>query len=93
MSAYQHYLRVYSEGIMGYQALAIIGQSCMGSVTAMVILMNGVSVGQMVQLFIIIAMCMGYNAAILSQQKPKLSFKLLLLSVLSSITFFILNVA
>jgi 4-hydroxybenzoate polyprenyltransferase len=92
MKIYQQYLNEYTNRLMGYQALAIIGQSCLGSVTAMVILMNGVAVGQMIQLFIIISMCMGYNAAILSQQKAKISFNLLLISVLSSIFFFVVNV-
>ncbi len=91
MKMYQSYLKEYSEGIMGYQALAIIGQSCLGSVAAMLILSNGVSFGQMFQLFIITALCLSYNGSIFSQQKPKVSFNILIISVVASILLSILN--
>ncbi|AXT62704.1 hypothetical protein D1816_20945 [Aquimarina sp. AD10] len=91
MKIYQSYLKEYSKGIIGYSPIAIIGQSCLGSVAAMFILMNGNSAIQMIQLFIITIMCMFYNAAILSQQKPKISFNLLVMSVAFSISFTIIN--
>lgn len=84
MRVYQSYLREYERKIMSYSPLAIIGQSCLGSVAAMYILINGNSAFNMVQLFLVTIMCMFYNGAILSQQKPKVSFNLLLLSVLVS---------
>ncbi|WP_109302506.1 hypothetical protein [Aquimarina sp. AU474] len=91
MKIYQEYLEEYTEGIIGYTPLAIIGQSCLGSVAAMFILMNGNSALQMFQLFIVTIMCMFYNGAMLSQQKPKLSFNLLVLSVAVSVVVTIIN--
>ncbi|GAA4275626.1 hypothetical protein [Aquimarina mytili] len=91
MKIYQEYLEEYENGIIGYTPLAIIGQSCLGSVAAMFILMNGNSIAQMSQLFIVTIMCMFYNGAILSQQKPKISFNLLIVSVVFSIIITIFN--
>ncbi len=91
MKIYQSYLEEYKEGIIGYSPLAIIGQSCLGSVAAMFILMNGNSMLQMIQLFIVTIMCMFYNASILSQQKPKVSFNLLIVSVVFSMVITVLN--
>ncbi len=91
MKIYNNYLNEYSSGVMGYSALAIIGQSCVGSVAAMAILSNGTSFGQMLQLFIITSLCLLYNGSIFSQQKPKLSFNLLILSILSSIIALVFN--
>jgi len=91
MKLFQSYLEEYGKGIIGYSPIAIIGQSCLGSVAAMFILMNGNSTMQMIQLFIITIMCMFYNGAILSQQKPKISFNLLIISAVSSILFIIVN--
>ncbi|MEW7277806.1 hypothetical protein ABW636_04360 [Aquimarina sp. 2201CG1-2-11] len=91
MKIYKEYLEEYSKGIIGYTPLAIIGQSCLGSVAAMFILMNGNSASQMFQLFIITIMCMFYNGAMLSQQKPKISFNLLIASVFASIVISIIN--
>jgi len=91
MKIYRSYLKEYEKGIIGYSPIAIIGQSCLGSVAAMFILMNGNTVTQMVQLFVVTILCMFYNGAILSQQKPKASFNLLILSVISSTVFVIFN--
>ncbi|GAA4273091.1 hypothetical protein U6A24_07420 [Aquimarina gracilis] len=91
MKIYQKYLEEYSNGIIGYSPIAIIGQSCLGSVAAMFILMNGNEVIQMLQLFLITILCMFYNGAILSQQKPKISFNLLITSVTVSVAIVALN--
>ncbi|NAS32430.1 hypothetical protein GTQ40_15705 [Flavobacteriaceae bacterium R38] len=88
---YQSWLIQYEKGIMGYSPMAIIGQSCLGAVAAMFILMNGNSMLQMTELFIVTIVCMFYNGAILAQQKPKVSFNILIISVLSSLFITILN--
>jgi len=92
MKIYQNYLNEYSQGLMGYAAIAIIGQSCLGSIATMYTLMNGNAFPQMFQLFIITILCMLYNGAILSQQKAKWSFNLLLISIITSIIVIIINV-
>ncbi|TPN87212.1 hypothetical protein [Aquimarina algicola] len=91
MKIYQRSLEEYKKGIIGYSPIAIIGQSCLGSAAAMYILANGNSILQMIQLFIVTILCMFYNGAILSQQKPKLSFDLLIASIVVSIIVVAIN--
>ncbi|QYJ67568.1 hypothetical protein [Flavobacterium litorale] len=91
MKIYQKYLKIYSEGLIGYATLSILFQSCLGSAAAMYILINGVNPMQMVQLFIVVILCMIFNGAVLSQQSAKTIFNLLLLSVFASTLLIIIN--
>lgn len=91
MKYYKRFLYEYEKGLMGYSTLAIIGQSCLGSVAVMFLLMNGISIFQSFQLFLVTIMCLFYNAAILSQQKANLSFNLLIGSTLVSLIVIIIN--
>ncbi|MGH2667321.1 hypothetical protein [Flavobacterium sp.] len=91
MSLYQKTLQDFHKGFIGFATLAIIGQSCLGSVAAMYVLKNGTSFFQMVQLGMVVAICMTVNASILSQQKPKMVFDLLIASVFISIVMIVLN--
>lgn len=92
MKLYTNYLEEYKNGLLGYAAIAIIGQSCLGSIAAMYVLKGGTAMPNMIQLFLVIVFCMGYNAAILAQQKPKTSFKMLIASVLFSIVILVANI-
>ncbi|WP_298475473.1 hypothetical protein [uncultured Maribacter sp.] len=91
MKFYNNYLAEYTKGLTGYTAIGIIGQSCLGSIAAMYVLKGGVAISEMTQLFLVIVFCMGYNAAILAQLKPKTSFNLLIASILCSIIILIVN--
>lgn len=91
MKTYHNYLEGYKRGLIGFATLSILAQSCLGSIAAMLILMGGTSVGQMVQLFFVTIFCMGFNGAVLSQQKPKFVFATLIISVTLSIVFSIAN--
>lgn len=67
----------------GYSALAIIAQSCIGSLAAMALLMNAWSMGlKMTLLALVTVFCMAFNAAVLAQLKAKMTFNLLLLSLI-----------
>lgn len=92
MSTYQKYLDNYTRGYIGFNTIAVLVQSCLGSVAAMYILHHGTSVQQMVQLFLVVIACMGFNAAVLSQQKPKTVFNMLIGSVAVSILLIIANI-
>lgn len=92
MTLYQKTLQDFHKGYMGFATLAIIGQSCLGSVAVMYILKNGTSLVQMFQLAAVVIACMILNGSILSQQKPKMVFDLLLISVLVSLVMIVLNV-
>ena len=76
---------------MGYATLAIIGQSCLGSVAVMLLLMNGVEALQMTQLFFVTIVCMSFNGAVLAQLSAKIMLNILLLSVFTSVVVILLN--
>lgn len=76
---------------MGSAAMAVIGQSCLGGAAAMYILSHGTSIGQMVQLGIIVLASIFANTSILAQMKHKLVFNLIILSSLLSVLFIFLN--
>lgn len=81
MSAYQRVYGSFEQGFIGSCTICILVQSCIGSVAAMTILMGGTGLMQMVQLFFVVSACMLFNGAVLSQQKPRVVFNLLLWSV------------
>ena len=81
------------EGLfVGYSAVAIILSSCLGSAAAMVILMNGHDFLQMFQLFLVVAVCLTYNATIFAQMNPKVVFNTLIVSLLVSSILLFINV-
>ncbi|TGD58438.1 hypothetical protein [Flavobacterium humi] len=91
MTLYQKTFEDFKKGYLGFATLAIIGQSCLGSAAAMYVLKNGTSLFQMIQLTLVVLACMFVNGAILSQQKPKLVFNLILASVVTSLLEIFLN--
>ncbi len=91
MELYLKSLKAFEKDARGYSTIFIIAQSCLGSVAAMYILINGVQAWQMVQLFLVTIACMGFNAAVLSQQKPKILINLFILSLVVSTVALILN--
>tara|TARA_R110000868_G_scaffold60556_2_gene184806 strand:+ start:14017 stop:14301 length:285 start_codon:yes stop_codon:yes gene_type:complete len=86
MKIYANLLTEFKKNQLGYSAIAIIGQSCLGSVAAMLILKSEAQkVIVLLELFLVIIVCMFFNGAVLAQLKPKITFNLLLLSVVFSI--------
>ena len=81
MKIYKNLLAEFERAQMGYAAIAIIGQSCIGSVAVMMILMNDLpKVPLLFLLFLVTIFCMIFNGAVLAQLKPKLTFNLFILS-------------
>jgi hypothetical protein len=93
MKVYQKCYGNFERGFIGFTTLGVLGQSCLGSAAAMLVLMRGTSFAQMFQLFIIVSACMMFNGAVLAQQKPKMVFNLLIASVLLSLAVIIFNIA
>lgn len=91
MTLYNKSLASFQKNYIGFTALVVIGQSCLGSAAAMYILENGVSFSQMIQLGLVVSSCMLVNVSILSQSKPKFVFDITLFSVLLSILVIALN--
>lgn len=92
MRLYQNLFEDFKEMYLGHAALAIILSSCLGSIAAMLVLMQGHELIDMIQLFIVVAVCMGFNATVLAQLKPKLVFNSLILSLAVSSLFILVNV-
>ena len=91
MSLYQKTLSDFNNNFIGFATLIVIGQSCLGSIAAMNVLKNGISLLQMIQLGIIVLICMLVNTSILAQMKHKVIFNLTIISVVSSVLFILIN--
>lgn len=92
MSLYTKYYNEFQSKYTMYIPLTIILQSCIGSVAAMYILINGLdTVSSLIQLFLCVILCMFYNAAILAQLKGKIVFNLLIASLLFNVLFIVIN--
>ena len=93
MRLYNTLYKDFEELFVGYSAVAIILSSCLGAASAMVILMNGHDLVQMLQLFLVVAVCMIYMVSVLAQMKAKFVFNTLILSLVVSSLLLLINVA
>ena len=92
MNFYQKQLSEFSRDFYAGASTGIIVSSCMGSIAAMLVLMNGHDLANMIQLGLIVVVCMWFNASVLAQLKPKFVFNSLIVSLLVSTTFILLNI-
>ena len=92
MKLYNQLLNEFKRERTGYSTIAIIGQSCIGSVAVMVVLMNHTSTAiKLTLLFLVTIFCMAYNSAVLAGLGAKTTFNLLILSLVFSILTIIGN--
>ncbi|WP_194850320.1 hypothetical protein [Nonlabens antarcticus] len=94
LDLYNSFMEEYRSGSVAYATISLLGQSCLASVAAMVLLMNPSGFSrpvQMIELFLVTIFCMGFNASVLSQQKEKFQVNLLIVSVLVSLTVICLH--
>ncbi len=91
MTLYQRSLDRIQGGIFGFAAAGILAQSCLGSVAAMLILQNGKSAGQMIELLLVVSVTMAFNGGVLSNQKPKILLNLLIISTIVNFTLAAIN--
>ena len=92
MKIYRNLLGEFEELFLMHATLGIIASSCIGSAAAMFILMDGHSFINMVELFLVVTVCMGFNAAVLAQMKPKFVFNTLIVSLVTSVIFIAVNI-
>ena len=92
MRFYNTLYKDFEELYVGYSAVAIILSTCLGAAAAMVILMNGHDLVQMLQLFLVVAVCMIYMVTVLAQLRPKFVFNSLIVSLLVSAILLVINV-
>lgn len=92
MTLYTQYYNEFQSKYTMYIPLTIILQSCIGSIAAMYILMNGLdTVSSLIQLFFCVVFTSFYNASILAQLKGKFVFNMLLLSLVFSVAVIVVN--
>ena len=92
MTLYTRYYEEFHDKYTMYIPLTIILQSCLGGIAAMYILMNGLdTISSLIQLGLCVVVTSFYNAAILAQLKDKWVFNILLLSLLMSTVFILIN--
>lgn len=92
MTLYQKTLGDFQQSYVGFAALVIIGQSCLGGIAAMYILENGNALPQMIQLGMVVLTCTLVNVGILAQLTPKTVFNMTIFSVVLSILAIAMNV-
>lgn len=94
MNALANLEKDFTKNVMGYSALGIILSTCLGSIAILQTLSFGYGFLQMAIVLLVVAICSMHNAAILTVQKPKLIFKLLVastvLNTLIIVTSFVL---
>lgn len=76
---------------LAHATLGIIASSCLGSIAAMLVLMKGHAFINMFELFLIVVVCMGFNASVLAQMKPKFVFNTLIVSLSVSTLLIFIN--
>jgi hypothetical protein len=91
MSTYQFFYNRFQRDFFGCTTTGVLVQSIVGAISAMYVLMHGTSTAQMMQLFCVVACCMLYNGAVLSQQKPKTIFNILLISITVNTLIAVIN--
>jgi len=92
MTLYTRYYEEFHDKYTMYIPLTIILQSCLGGIAAMYILINGLdTISSLIQLGLCVIVTSVYNAAILAQLRDKWVFNILLLSLLMSTIFIIIN--
>ena len=74
-----------------YIPLTIILNSCIGSIAAMTVLAQGTGIVSGVELAICVALCMGYNAALLAGSNRKFSFWLLIVSLIANLLLILIT--
>ncbi len=74
-----------------YVPLTIVLNSCIGSIAAMTILMQGTSLLSGIQLTICVSLCMGYNAALLAGVNKRFTFKFLIVTLLVNLLLIIVT--
>jgi len=88
---YRNLLTEFKDMYYTYATLGIIASSCIGSVAAMLVLMSGTGILQMIELFLVVSVAMWFNATVLAQLNPKIVLNSLMVSVLFSILIILIH--
>lgn len=84
MSFYEKLYVDFKHDYFMYACMGIILSSCLGAAAAMMALMQGHGFVEMSQLFLLVVVCMGFNATVLANMKTKIVFNWLAVSLVVS---------
>jgi len=93
MSTYNRYFHKFEDSFFASISIGVLVSSIMGGIAAMAILMNGTSLGQMTQLFLVVVAAIGFNGTILSQQSPRTIYNFLICSLILTSAIACINFA
>jgi len=71
----------WKEHFILYASSAIIVSTCLGGVAVLSIFQHGSGLPQMIQLFVVVALCMTVLSSILTVQKPKIVLNAIIASL------------
>ncbi|MCG2418940.1 hypothetical protein K8089_07885 [Aequorivita sp. F47161] len=87
----KHWQQQFEHDYYMYVPLSIILNSCIGSIAAMAILAQGTSLISGIELTLCVALCMGYNAALLAGSNRKFAFWLLIVSLVVNLLLILIT--
>ena len=91
MNVYTKLLKEFETGFLGFAPIAMMVQTCLGSIAVMYLLKDNSST-TIIELALCIITAMAFNAAVIGQLNKKWTFNLLLLSALVNTLIFVINV-
>ncbi|WP_034923859.1 hypothetical protein [Gillisia sp. CAL575] len=91
MTIYNKQLSEFKRDFFAGATTGILVSSCLGSIAAMLILINGHTAIDMIQLGLVVVACMWYNASVLAQLKARFVFNSLIVSIVLSISFILIK--
>lgn len=91
MEIYKKLYNEFEDKYWGYATMAMLGQTCLGSVAAMCILAKGRHLIYEIELAIVIIICMLVNVSIIAQYPKPIVFKLIIATIIINILGIALN--
>ncbi len=91
MSLYNKLFELFREKYLMYAMIGVLVSSCLGGAASMLALQKGHGFWEMFQVGLLVCVCMGFNATILSDRKRKIIFNWGILSVTVSILIMIIH--
>lgn len=91
MSLYKKIYDLFCEEYLMYAMIGVLISSCLGAGASMLVLHQGHGFAEMFQVALLVTVCMGFNATILSDRKRKLIFNWLIASVITSLVILLIH--
>lgn len=91
MSLYQRAFTIFKSQYLMYACSGIIASGSLGGAASMFALTHGHGFFDMLQVVVLVATCMGYNATVLSNLERDTVFKWLIVSLITGVVVILIN--